>query len=276
MTDHVEAREGGARAAEPEMEGKGLDYERYALNKLFSRLVATHGIRSVLEIPAKGEKAMPSLYSLAFGEAGCDVTLVNAEPKSKWAWRDVDLPVTYRECDDLTNTSLPEAGFDLVWNFMYLAKDERRDDVLREMMRLSRRFVLFVSVNRFNPGFFSHRMVHRVSGIPWNHGDIDFMNPFRVARYFRRNGLRVVKTGAVDTPPYPDSLGFRDMRLHRMNVDLDKIDWDSRTLGWMKNGRYPLKIKLLYLCEALPLPFVIKLLYAHLFYVLAEKPDGAG
>ena len=46
----------------------------------------------------------------------------------------------------------------------------------------------------------------------------------------------------VDTPPYPDSLGIRDMKLHRKNVDLNKIDWDSR-----------------------------KLLYAHLFWVLAER-----
>jgi hypothetical protein len=80
-----------------------------------------------------------------------------------------------------------------------------------------------------------------------------------------------VRTGAVDTPPYPDSLGFRDMRLHRMNVDLNKIDWDSRTVHWMKAGRYPLKIRLLYLAERLPLPFPLKLLYAHLFYVVGAK-----
>jgi hypothetical protein len=44
-----------------EVEGKGLDFERYALNRLFGRLVRRHGIRSVLEIPAKGEKAMTSI-----------------------------------------------------------------------------------------------------------------------------------------------------------------------------------------------------------------------
>ena len=63
------------------MEGKGLDYERYALDKLFARLVREHDIQRVLEIPAKGEKAMPSICSLSFARLGCDVTLVNAEPK---------------------------------------------------------------------------------------------------------------------------------------------------------------------------------------------------
>jgi len=254
-----------------EIEGKGLDYERYALNKLFTRMVRRHGIGSVLEVPAKGEKAMPSLYSIAFGQRGCDVTLVNAEPKSKPAWEELGYPVRYVDCDDLVETGLPAAGFDLVWNFMYLAKTERRDALLEEMVRLSRRYLLFVSVNRFNPGFFSHRAVHRYFDVPWNHGDVAFMNPFLTRRWFADRGLRVLETGVVDTPPYPDSLGFRDMKLHRMNVDLDKIDWESRTIGWMKSGRYPPKLKFLYFFEWLPLPWVVKLVYAHLFFVLAEK-----
>jgi hypothetical protein len=39
----------------------------------------------------------------------------------------------------------------------------------------------------------------------------------------------------------------------------------------MKAGEYPLKLKLLYVAEWLPLPLFIKLFYAHLFYVLAER-----
>jgi hypothetical protein len=253
-----------------EMEGKGLDYERFALNKLFKRFVRRHDLKSVLEIPAKGEKAMPSIYSIAFREAGCDVTLVNPEEKSRWAWNELNYDVNFLHCDDVTRSGLDDAGFDLVWNFMFLSQFEDKDALLREMMRLSRRYVMFIAVNKFNPGFLSHRMVHRHFDVPWNHGDVEFMSPFHVRRYFKRHGLKIVRTGVVDTPPYPDSLGFRDMKLHRMNVDLNKIDWDSRTIHWMKAGSYPTKIKLLYLAEAAPLPFLVKLVYAHLFYVLAE------
>jgi hypothetical protein len=254
-----------------EMEGKGLDYERYALNKLFKRIVRERGVRSVLEIPARGEKAMPSIYSIAFGEAGCDVTLVNPEERSRWAWDELGYDVTFLQRDDITDTGLADASFDLVWDFMFLSQFEAQERLLREMIRLSKRYVMFLAVNRFNPGFLSHRAVHRYFKVPWNHGDVAFMSPFRVRRFFRDHGLKIVRTGVVDTPPYPDSLGFRDMRLHRMNVDLNKIEWDSRTIGWMKAGRYPTKIKLLYLAEAAPLPFLVKLFYAHLFYVLAEK-----
>jgi hypothetical protein len=254
-----------------EMEGKGLDFERYALNKLFKKLVRRHGIRNVLELPAKGEKAMPSIYSVAFGEAGCDISLVNAEPKSSWAWEQLGHPVSYLSCDDLDHTGLQENGWDLVWNFMQLSQHETQEALLREMIRLSRAHVMFIGVNRFNPGFFSHRTCHRIFDVPWNHGDVRFMSPFFVKRFFKEHGLEVVRAGVVDCPPYPDSLGFRDMRLHRMNVDLNKIDWDSRTIHWMKAGSYPPKIKLLYLAEQLPLPWRIKLIYAHLFWVLAKK-----
>jgi hypothetical protein len=257
-----------------EMEGKGLDFERYALNKLFHRLVSSYGIESVLEVPAKGEKAMPSIYSIAFAQAGCDVTLVNPEEKSDWAWKELGLPVTYRQFDDPCRIDLAQDSHDLVWNFMALSQSDSKESLLREMARVSRGYVMFIGVNRFNPGFFSHRAVHRIFDVPWTHGDIRFMSPFYVSKFFEQCGLKVIRRGVVDCPPYPDSLGIRDMKLHRMNVDLNKIDWDSRTIHWMKAGQYPPKIKFLYLFEQLPLPFLVKLIYAHLFYVLARIDTG--
>ena len=188
---------------------------------------------------------MPSLYSIAFGAAGCEVDLVNAEEKSKMAWQELDLNVGYQQCEDMTHTGMESEKYDLVWNFMYLSKHAEKEAFLKEMVRLSRRYILFVGVNRFNPGFFSHRLVHRVFNVPWNHGDVNFMNPFYVSRYLKDSGLKIVKAGVVDTPPYPDSLGIRDMKLHRKNTDLNKIDWHSRTIQWMKKGQYPLKISVI-------------------------------
>jgi hypothetical protein len=193
---------------------------------------------------------------------------VNAEEKSKRVWREFRFDVAYHECADLTRTGLEPARHDLVWNFMALAQHDAKAALLAEMTRLSRHYVMFVAVNRFNPGFFSHRTVHRVLRVPWTHGDVAFMSPFRVRRFFADHGLRVVQSGVVDTPPYPDSLGIRDMKLHRKNVDLNKIDWDSRTFQWMRSGSYPLKLRFFYLFERLPLPWPLKLAYAHLFWVL--------
>jgi hypothetical protein len=270
MTEHAADRPTTAQPG-AEIEGKGLDYERFAMNKLFHRMVRERGIRNVLELPAKGEKAMPSLYSIAFGQAGCPVTLVNPEPKSEWAWNALDYPVERHHCENVSDTGLPARGYDLVWDFMFLAQFGDKDGLLREMKRLSRRWILYIGVNRFNPGFFSHRTVHRIFDVPWTHGDVAFMNPFRVRRFFEDHDLTVVRTGVVDCPPYPDSLGIRDMKLHRKNVDLNKIDWDSRTFAWMRSGEVPLKLRLFYLVEKLPLPWRVKLAYAHLFWVLGVK-----
>lgn len=260
-----------------EIEGKGVDYERYALGRLFRSMVENCRISSILEIPAKGEKAMPSLYSIAFGEAGCEVTLVNAEEKSKPAWNELGVDVSYRECPDLGHTDLEGDTYDLVWNFHYLARHPTPDNLVAEMARLSKSYVLYVGVNRYNPGFYSHRLVHRLCKVPWNHGDVDFMDPFYVSSFLENTGLRIVKTGTVDAPPFPDSIGIRDMRLHRKNLDLSGIAWKSRTIEWMKKGKYPRRMGFYYLFEKLPLPFRIKLLQAHLFYVLAQKEsDGRG
>ena len=253
-----------------EIEGKGLDYERYAMDRLSARWVREHGLRTVLEVPAKGEKAMPSLYSLGFGHAGCAVTLVNGVAKSKPAWNELGFDVRWVDCPDVRATRLPDRGFDLVWNFMQLAQFEDKPAMLREMTRLSRRFVLFMGVNRFNPGFLSHRTVHRVFDVPWTHGDPAFMSPFHVRRFFKQHGLEPVEVGFVDMPPYPDSLGIRDMKLHRKNVDLNTIDWKSRTVEWMKSGQWPFKIRAVYALERMPLPFFLNLLRAHLFYVLGK------
>ena len=89
-----------------EIEGKGLDFERYALNKLFTAFLKRYPITSVLEIPAKGEKAMPSVYSIAFAAAGSRVTLINAEEKSRWAWEELNLGVTYQSCDNVLHTGM--------------------------------------------------------------------------------------------------------------------------------------------------------------------------
>ena len=192
------------------------------------------------------------------------------------AWRSLGLEADVRHCDDLTRTGLPEGEDDLVWNFVSLSQQDHPPDMLREMTRLSRRYVMFIGVNRFNPGFVSHRFVHRVFSVPWTHGRVEYMSLFKVRQIFEDAGLRVAEAGVVVAPPYPDSLGIRDMRLHRKGVDLSEIAWRSRTVEWMQAGRVPTRLWLMYLVERMPLPLPVKLAYSHLFYVLAVRPGAVG
>lgn len=259
-----------------ETEAYGVLYERYAMGKLFESMTRKCGIKSVLEMPARGAKAMPSMYSHGFAEAGCDLTLVNSVEASRKLWSKLgyDDSIEYVECDNLLATDFDDASHDLVWNFHTFAPAEDPEALLAEMMRISRKYVLIVSVNRGNVGFPCHRMAHKFTGIPWTHGDIRYNSTGFVRKFMKSHGMKVADWGFVDCPVWPDSLGFRDIRLHRLGVDLDTVDWESEYFDYKAQG-VPDWIKWVYRFESIPMPRFLKTFYSHLFYVLAEKPaDG--
>ena len=254
-----------------EKEAFGVDYERYALGKLLKKLAKKYNIKTVLEIPASGVKAMPSIYSLGFGEAGCEVTLVNPSKKSREIWKELGFNVNFAEVNDITKTDFKDNEFDFVWNFAIFPEIDNKQALLKEMKRVSNNYVAVFAVNGYNVGSYVHRFLHKLKKIPWTHGDKKLLYYQNLKKVFLESNIQVSKVGVVDTPPWPDSIGFRDLRLHRMKVDFKDVDWESNTKDYLKNKKYPLWIKLIYLFESLPVPFHIKLLYAHIYYMIGRK-----
>lgn len=257
-----------------EVEVFGVDYERYALMQVTKSFAKRNNIKTVLEIPAGGVKAMPSIYSIGFGMAGCKVTLMNGEESRLDIWKTLGLEknVSFSKCDDIQNTGLDDNKFDLVWNFAIFNAFEDPMAVLKEMKRISKKHVAVFCVNGYNVGFPIHCMVHKANKIPWTHGDINLNFPQNVKSIFKEQGLKRIKTGVVDCPIWPDLLGFRDVKLHKANKDMRKLDWHSNLIGAIKTNKVPMWIKVLYHCwEQLPMPVLLKLPYAHIFYVLGEK-----
>ncbi len=256
-----------------EIEGPGIDYERYALGKCLQRFVKKYGIKTVLEIPAWGSKVAPSLYSLGFGQAGCKVTLANADRQAKASWGELDFDVEFIDVKDICKTQFGDNSFDFVWDFTFLPKADNIDKKLAEMIRISKKYVAVFCVNGYNPGFALHRLAHKFHKIPWNHGVPALHFPKNLKMLFRSHGLRVAEAGVVNTPPWPDSVGFRDIRLHKLGFS-DRINWHSGTLEYIKNNNTPSWIKLIHEFECLPLPLLIKLIYAHIYYIVGENPRG--
>ena len=256
-----------------EKEVFGVDYERFSLAKCFEGLVKKYNLRECLELPAFGAKAMPSIYSVGLGKAGANVTLVNPANSAKSSWEIVNLEDRMTESfqDDLHNTTFSDNSFDWVWNFAYFPSDSDHIALLKEMERISRRYVAIFSVNGRNIGAYIHRILHRMLKIPWTHGDVNFNFPNRLKRFMEEQGLRIVEKGVVDCPFWPDSLGFRDVRLHRQGVVEMETEWQSNTLEWMKTGNYPSWIHAVYVFESIPMPLIIKYIYAHIFYIIGEK-----
>jgi len=255
-----------------ETEPFGVVYERYALGRCLKDLAKKYRIKTVLEMPAIGAKAAPSLYSIDLALAGCKLTLVNGDRKSLRFYEDLGVGenVEFIEVDSLHEMPLPSKSYDLVWNFAFIPNYPEKELLVREMSRLSNGYISIFSVNRLNIGFPMHRFAHRYAKIPWTHGDISFNSPSFVKNFFRSNDLSVVESGVVDCPPWPDSIGFRDIRLHRSNTDFKNVDWEVPYLKYINDG-IPNWVKGLYVLEKLPLPMTLKYLYSHIFYVIGKS-----
>lgn len=256
-----------------ETEVFGVNYERFSVGKKLAKLAKKYDIKTVLEMPAHGAKAMPSIYSLGFANKVDSITLVNGNCKYVSEWRKIhaDHQVKWVTEKDMYHTDFARNSFDFVWNFAYIPICENPDDFIEEMKRVSKKYVAIFSVNSGNIGFPIHRLVHKKTGIKWTHGDIRYNNRHFIKKKLREHKLKIVETGFVDCPIWPDSLGFRDVRLHRMNIDFNKMDWEAPYVKMLSSNSFPLWMKLVYMVEKLPFPKFIKSVYAHINYTIAEK-----
>lgn len=257
-----------------EVECFGVDYERYALCRCLENIVKNYGLTNCLEVPAVGAKAMPSIYSLGLAKAGSKVTLVNPSDSAVNSWKAVNLSdrLAMSNQSDIHCMGFPDNSFDFVWNFAYLPLDEDPAKLIQEMKRVSSKYVAIFSVNGRNSGAYIHRFLHKLFKVPWTHGRVDFNFPNKVAKFVEDQDLKIIKKGVVDCPFWPDSLGFRDMRLHRKKIKEMTTEWESNTLKYMAEKKYPAWIHLVYAFESIPMPLLIKYLYAHIFYIIGEKP----
>jgi len=248
----------------------GLQYERFSLAEKQKKIAKKYSIKKVLEIPAYGEKAMPGIYSLGFAQAGCEVTVVNASQKTKKAWKQAGLKAEFINEKDLTKTKLQSESFDLVWNFAYLPMFERKHQLLQEMRRLSKKYVGVFAINGYNYGQPVHKFLHWWHKIEWTHGEKKLMFAGNMKKLMKKNAITIEKTGVVDVVPWPDSPGFRDIRLHKLGKDFSDADWEVPIIKYMKNG-YPNWVKLVWVFENIPMFLPVKMLYSHIYYVIGKK-----
>jgi hypothetical protein len=271
----------GERLGKKEREVFGVTYDRYVLLQLQKIMARDLKLGKVVEMPSHGAKAAGSLYSIGFGLAGCSVTLVNPEKEMVPAWSTLGLDDRVETVDGVEVYQSPfrDGQFDLAWNFVTWTelKDPRK--YLKEMMRISKKFVMLVTCNNFQPGYPWHRLIHKVFGFPWTHGQVRYNHITTVKRLFRESGMRVSEYGAIDTPGWPDPSGPRDIRLHRKyggNAEAParrKPDWDAPMIDYIRTGQYPRWMKALGKWDMAFRKGVFKLPLSHLFYVIGKKKE---
>ncbi|MFU8803278.1 MAG: methyltransferase domain-containing protein [Bradymonadaceae bacterium] len=259
-----------------EREPYGITYDRLRLDALFDDLIKRFDIKRVLEYPAEGSKAMPSIYSLALAARGCHVTLVNPEPQGVDVWRRLGFEdqMEIIEVDDLENSGLDPGQWDLAWNFVTLGFREDFQPILKEMARLSRRHVMTVHCNAYNWGYPWHHFLHRLFKLEWTHGQTDFFWPHKVRAAYRNAGARPLETGLLDMPWWPDPPGFRDIRLHLSGGDqVEKFAWTAPIEDYYRTGEVSAPLRLLEAIESGPVPRPVRWVFSHLFYVLTEVDE---
>ncbi len=254
----------------------GITYDRYRLGQIFERVVRRHRVRTAIEVPAGGEKAMPSIYSLALGLLGVKVTLVNPDPASLAAWDRLGLGDRYEavQVERLDSLGLPDAGWDLAWNFVTLSKTGAFDAVLAEMQRVSRSLVMTVHNNGFNLGYPWHRLLHLAFGFRWTHGETRYHWPHQVRSAYARLGMSELTLDVFDSPPWPDPPGFRDVRLHRAlkdGGDVHSATWEAPVVDYYAAGQFPAWMRLMSIVEDLPGPRWPRFPFSHLFYALYRR-----
>lgn len=268
-------RDAQAGSRRTETEPFGITYDRMRLDKLLTRLVRERGIKTSLELPADGAKAMPGIYSLALARAGVDVHLFNPEPQALELWDRLGLMdrVTVIEGDDPRNTGLDPAQFDLVWNFVSVGFRSDFDRIMAEMVRTSKRYVMTVHCNGYNWGYPWHRFLHWALKLDWNHGETAYFFPRRVREVYRSLGAEPIDFGLLDMPWWPDPPGFRDVRLHLSGGDIvEDFDWRAPIEDIYATGEKPPGLRVLSRIEDLPvIPRPVRFVFSHLFFQLGEK-----
>lgn len=257
-----------------EVEVFGVTYDRYVLLQLHKILATQLNLKTVVEMPSHGAKAAASLYSIGFGLAGCHVTLVNPEMEMMYGWEELGIQ---DKVETFSNIDVYDSGFqnnqfDLAWNFVTWTELAEPPRYFEEMKRISNKFVLLVTCNNFQPGYPWHRLIHKMFGFPWTHGQVKYNHITKVRRMFKGSGLKVVEYGAIDTPGWPDPSGPRDIRLHKnYGTPTKKPNWEVPILQYVKTGQYPVWMRALGRWDMAFRKGVFKLPMSHLFYVLGRK-----
>jgi hypothetical protein len=256
-----------------EVEVFGVTYDRYVLLQLQKRMTEELALKQVVEMPSHGAKAAGSLYSIGFGLAACHVTLVNPEIEMMYGWEELGIRNKAETASDVNvfQTGFADGQFDMAWNFVTWTELENPPAYLKEMKRISNRYVLLVTCNNFQPGYPWHRFLHVIYGFPWTHGQVKYNHMITVRRMFRDAGLNVIEYGAIDTPGWPDPSGPRDVRLHRnYSGPKEKPVWEVPIIRYAKSGQFPGWMKLLGRWDMTFRKGVFKLPMSHLFYVLGQ------
>ncbi len=271
-------------------EGLGLVYERFVLNDFLLALRKEFGLESVLEAPLFGMAGVSGINGVALAQAGVDVTLVDDHGERLAAveriWGELELPARFVHHTGWDQLPFHDGSFDLAWNWAALwhlpdgtpEGSQRPESLLRELVRVSRRVVFVAMPNRAQVGYLMRKYLLERDFV--NYVDEQWADIGRVRRVLEGAGLRIVRQGVLDVPPWPDTVMPASEVLKRLGIKSRKLEgqfsgdsWQWSTMAYYLGQQpdlYDRVMRYAWLDRA-PIPWRIKAIWAHHRYVVGVK-----
>jgi SAM-dependent methyltransferase len=263
-------------------EGLGLVYERLVLNDYLSRLLSKYEIRAVLEAPLYGMAGVSGINSVHLAQQGCDVTLVDVNGERlegvRRIWGELGLPCRFVLHEDLTHLPFADDSFDLAWEWAALWYLPDAAGLLEELARVSRHLVFVAMPNRLQVGYWMRKLL--VDREFFDTVDERWANMGLIKDTLRQADLIIEEEGVLDVPPWPDTVMPAAELLRRLGIKSQRLDrrfsgdgWQWSTMDYYLGTRPELEevIHGYAFLERLPLPWRLKVLWAHHRYVLGRK-----
>ncbi len=271
-------------------EGLGLVYERFVLNDFLLELRQEHDIESVLEAPLFGMAGVSGINSVVLAQAGAEVTLVDDHAERlagvERIWGELGLPARFLQHTVWGQLPFADDSFDLAWNWAALwylsggspAEAERPAALLRELVRISRRVVFVAMPNRVQVGYLLRKYALERDFV--NHVDEQWADIGRVRRVLEESGVRIVRQGVLDVPPWPDTVMPASEVLKRLGIKSKKLEgqfsgdaWQWSTMAYYLGQQPDLyeRVKRYAWLDRAPIPWPIKAVWAHHRYVVGVK-----
>jgi len=266
-------------------EGLGVVYERLVLNDFLLALRRQYAVETVLEAPLFGMAGVSGINSVALARDGAQVTLVDDHAGRlagvERIWGELQLPAHLVHHTDWRRLPFDDASFDLAWNWAalwHLPGDDSPAALLSELVRVARRVVFVAMPNRVQVGYLLRKYVLEPDFVQYV--DEAWADIGRVRRVLEGAGLRNVRQGVLDVPPWPDTVMPAAQVLERLGIRSRKLQgqFGGDSWQWSSMAYYLGQQPVLYdrvmryaWLDRAPIPWRIKAVWAHHRYLVGMK-----
>ncbi|NOZ73297.1 MAG: class I SAM-dependent methyltransferase [Chloroflexi bacterium] len=264
-------------------EGLGLVYERFVLNDFLHDLQNRGSIETCLEAPIYGMAGVSGLNSVPLAQAGSAVTLVDDIPDRAqevnriWGELGLSPQMVVIPPELWGQLPFPNRSFDLVWNWAALWYLPDAAALLQEMARVSRRWVFVAMPNRLQIGYWMRKWL--LDRPFFDTIDERWVNIGLIRQQLEAAGVKIIATGVIDVPPWPDTVMPANEVLQRLGIRSKKLEeqftgegWSWSTMAYYLGEQPDLRERVLKYAwlDRAPLPWQVKAIWAHHRWLLGE------